>query len=485
MEINGFEYIPKEQRKNILLLSDDLRLSSGVGTVSRTFVMGTAHRYNWFQLGAAVQHPEIGKRIDISQDLNNRLGIPDSSVIIQPNNGYGDPDLIRALLRERKFDAILHFTDPRQWVWLYNMEHELRQNIPIFFYHVWDNLPYPMYNKPYYLSCDWIGCISKQTENIVKTVTDKKLKDWQITYIPHGIDKTVFVPLSKENPGKMREDANKNIITDYELCQLNKKSILSKINKSSDDIDFIVLYNNRNIRRKNMGDVILAFKEFCDKLPAEKSKRCLLIMHTNAVDPNGTDLPAVINALAKDYNILIHEEKVDPETLNHLYNIADVTINLASAEGFGLATAESLMAGTPIIATVTGGLQDQMGFKDNDGNYIKFTKEWGTNSDGRFKNTHGKWVYPLFPTGRSLVGSPPTPYIFDDRVTWEEAANGLKYWYDKTREERKECGKAGREFMLQEEIAMEASHMCKRFMTDMETAWNNWTPRKRYKLIKL
>ena len=67
MEINGFEYIPKEKRKNILLLSDDLRLSSGVGTVSRTFVTGTAHRYNWFQLGAAIQHPDIGKRIDISQ----------------------------------------------------------------------------------------------------------------------------------------------------------------------------------------------------------------------------------------------------------------------------------------------------------------------------------------------------------------------------------------------------------------------------------
>ena len=481
MEINGFEYIPKEKRKNILLLSDDLRLSSGVGTVSRTFVTGTAHRYNWFQLGAAIQHPDIGKRIDISQDLNNRLGLPDANVIIQPNNGYGDPDIVRALLRERKFDAILHFTDPRQWLWLYNMEHELRQNVPIFFYHVWDNLPYPMYNKSYYLSCDWIGCISKQTKNIVENVCyPNLLKDWQVTYIPHGIDKNIFTPLSQSEPGKMREDSNKNLKSDYELMLEYKKHLFG-----DKEFDFVVLYNNRNIRRKNMGDVILAFKTFCDSLPKEKSDRCALIMHTQPVDPNGTDLYAVINAIAPGLNIFLHEEKLEPDALNYLYNIADLTINLASAEGFGLATAESLMAGTPIIATVTGGLQDQMGFKDSNGKYIKFDREWGTNADGKFKGTHGKWVYPLFPTGRSLVGSPPTPYIFDDRATWEEAAEGLKYWYNLSREERKDIGKEGREFMLQEEIGMDANFMSKRFMEDMEIAWNNWTPRERYQIIKV
>ena len=46
-----------------------------------------------------------------------------------------------------------------------------------------------------------------------------------------------------------------------------------------------------------------------------------------------------------------------------LYNIADVTINMASNEGFGLGTCESLMCGTPISVNVTGGLQDQCGFR--------------------------------------------------------------------------------------------------------------------------
>ena len=44
----------------------------------------------------------------------------------------------------------------RFWEWLYQMEHEVRQNIPIFYYNIWDDLPYPMWNEPFYESCDLI-----------------------------------------------------------------------------------------------------------------------------------------------------------------------------------------------------------------------------------------------------------------------------------------------------------------------------------------
>ena len=479
--INGFDYIPQAERKNILLLSDDLRLTSGVGVVSKAFVVGTAHRYNWFQVGAAMNHPDIGKRIDVSQDVNKDLGIEDAKVFIQPNNGYGNPDLIRALLREFKFDAILHYTDPRQWIWLYQMEHELRQEIPIFFYHVWDNLPYPMYNKAYYLSCDWIGCISKQTENIVKNVCPTEFQDWQVTYIPHGISEKEFYPISEENPGIMREqeiNGVKEVKTDYELMIKYRHDLFG-----DKEFDFVILYNNRNIRRKNMGDVILAFKTFCESLSPEQAAKCALIMHTQVVDENGTDLPEVGRAVAPNHNVIYYDARISPQYLNYLYNICDVTINMASAEGFGLGTAESLMAGTPILATVTGGMQDQMGFRDENGEYVKFDKEWGSNHDGKYKE-HGDWVYPLYPAARGLVGSPPTPYIFDDRARWEDAATGLRYWYDAGREKRKELGLHGKDFMTQNVIGMQASEMCRRFMQDMETAWINWKPRKRFELIK-
>ena len=75
-------YIPKDQRKKILLLSDDIRTSSGVGTMSKEIVINTAHRYNWINIGGAVKHPENGKGFDISVEVNKHTKIKDSSVKI-------------------------------------------------------------------------------------------------------------------------------------------------------------------------------------------------------------------------------------------------------------------------------------------------------------------------------------------------------------------------------------------------------------------
>ena len=119
-------WLPKDQRKKILLLSDDLRMPSGIGVISREIVLGTAHIYNWVQVGAAVVHPEAGKLVDISEHVSKETGVKDSSVRIYPYNGYGDLGLIRYLIKNEKPDAVMHFTDPRFWIWLYQMEHEIR-----------------------------------------------------------------------------------------------------------------------------------------------------------------------------------------------------------------------------------------------------------------------------------------------------------------------------------------------------------------------
>ena len=47
-----YGYLKKENRKNILLLCDDIRMHSGIATMAREIVMGTVQHYNWFQLGA-------------------------------------------------------------------------------------------------------------------------------------------------------------------------------------------------------------------------------------------------------------------------------------------------------------------------------------------------------------------------------------------------------------------------------------------------
>ena len=136
-------------KKKILLMSDDLRMSSGVGTMSREIVLGTLHHYDWVQIGGAIKHPEDGKVVDMNDSVRKELGIKDADLKIYPVSGYGNEELVRYMMVHEKVDAILHYTDPRFWGWLYQMEHEIRQHIPIFYYNIWDDLPYPMWNEPF------------------------------------------------------------------------------------------------------------------------------------------------------------------------------------------------------------------------------------------------------------------------------------------------------------------------------------------------
>jgi hypothetical protein len=54
--------------------------------------------------------------------------------------------------------------------------------------------------------------------------------------------------------------------------------------------------------------------------------------------------------------------------MNLLYNATDGCALISSNEGWGLSLTDAMMCGKPIIATVTGGMQDQMRFEDEDGN---------------------------------------------------------------------------------------------------------------------
>ena len=235
------------KKKKILLLSDDLRMTSGIATVSKEFVFGTMDKFHWVQLGAAVKHPEQGKEIDLGADVRKETGIEDASLKIIPWTGYGDANVLRQLIMRHQPDAILHFTDPRYWRWLYEMEAEIRENIPILFYHIWDDLPDPKYNRDYYESCDWLGCISKQTYGIVSRVgkidseTIKPLEDWQVDYVPHGI-----------NPKKCFKT---EVPAEFKKAALGDK-----------DYKFVLFWMNRNIRRKQPSDVIWAYKKFVDGL---------------------------------------------------------------------------------------------------------------------------------------------------------------------------------------------------------------------------
>jgi glycosyltransferase involved in cell wall biosynthesis len=458
-------YIPKDQRKKILMLSDDIRTRSGVGNMAREIVINTAHHFNWVNLGGAVNHPEAGKGFNLSPDINKQTGLTDSDVKVIACKGYGDSTLVRSIIKQEKPDALVHFTDPRYWIWLYQLEKEIRQEMPMIFYTIWDDLPYPMWNRNFYRSDDMLLCISKQTKNLVKNVLrDHPKEDWAIKYVPHGIDENKFFP----------------VINDLEF-ETFKEGFLEK-----EKYDFIVLWNSRNIRRKNPSDIILAWRTFLDQLPKEQAEKCLLIMHTDPIDQNGTDLPVVVENFCdpKIHKVKFDAKKWDEKHLNYLYNISDCHMFMTDNEGWGLGLTESLTAGKMIIAPVQGGMQDQMRFEDEKGNWIDFTTEHPSNADGKYKKC-GEWAMPIFPKTRSIKGSPMTPYIFASQCSIEDAAIALMKVYKMGPEERKQRGLKGREWVLSDESKFTAKHMGQGFIDNINNLLKKWKPQPRFNLIKV
>ncbi len=377
-------------KKKILTLSDHPLSPSGVGTQTKYVceALLKTGRYSVISLGGAIKH----------QNYNPIAVEPygqDWKII--PVDGYGTQEMIRSILRTEKIDAIWIMTDPRFWGWLWSMENEIRPLCPIVYYHVWDNYPYPHYNKQYYISNDHIATISKVSDDIVKTVAPEV----DSTYIPHAVNGEFFKPLELHQIEKIREDT---------LPPGDRKKV-------------IFFWNNRNARRKQSGTLIWWFKEWLDK--HDLHEKAQLIMHTDPKDPHGQDLQQIVEHLElTNRQVLFSTQKIEPSKLAAMYNIADCTINISDAEGFGLATLESLSCGTPIIANMTGGLQEQV----TDGT------DW--------------FGIGLSPTSKSIIGSQQVPYIYEDRTNKDQFLSALTKMFYMTPEARRGMGNKGRNHVL-------------------------------------
>ena len=348
-------------KKKILVLSDHPLSPSGVGTQTKYVIEALLKtgRYQFICLGGAMKHKDYTpQKVEPWGD----------SFKIFPVDGYGNHEIIRSILQKERPDALWFMTDPRFYVWLWEIENEIRTNIPMIYYHVWDNFPAPQFNANYYNSNDVIACISKVTHEIVKTVAPEV----ESHYIPHAVNENYFHPAKTETE-----------IKNVEL--LRSKITQGKTKKK------IFFWNNRNARRKQSGTLIWWFKEWLDKVGHDKA---MLLMHTDPQDQHGQDLPHIIQSLGLEQGqVLISSQKLPQEELAGLYRAADYTINISDAEGFGLATLESLSCGTPIIVNMTGGLQEQI-------------------TDG--KNFFG---FPIEPCSKTVIGSLQVPYIYEDRIS--------------------------------------------------------------------
>tara|TARA_Y100000310_G_scaffold109892_1_gene108341 strand:- start:2059 stop:3345 length:1287 start_codon:yes stop_codon:yes gene_type:complete len=364
------------KKTKILTLSDHPLSPSGVGTQTKYFIEALLKtgRYEFVCLGGAMKHAEYQpQRVEPWAD----------DWVIYPVDGYGNHEIIRSILQKERPDMLWFMTDPRFFGWLWEIENEVRANVPMMYYHVWDNIPHPHFNGRFYRSTDEIVCISKVTHDIVKTVSPEVPS----YYLPHAVNSSIFYK-HKSIEEKAKIEILKNRIT-VESSKMHQNP-----NKT------IFFWNNRNARRKQSGTLVWWFKELLDEIGHDKAT---LLMHTDARDPHGQDLPHLIDHLhIGDGQILLSTSKVDSPELSAMYNVADFTINISDAEGFGLSTLESLSCGTPIIVNMTGGLQEQV----TDG------KDW--------------FGFGIQPSSKAVIGSLEVPYIYEDRISQDDFNKALK-----------------------------------------------------------
>ena len=409
-----------DKKIKVLVLSDHPMAPSGVGTQTR-YVIETlldTGRYKFVCFGGAIKHQDYTPaRVDPYGD----------DWVIHPVDGYGNQQMLRSAIQVEKPDILWFMTDPRFFPWLWDIENEIRINIPMVYYHVWDNMPYPKYNKTNYESTDVIACISKVTENVVSNVAP----DVDSTYLPHAVNSEVFKKYSDEEIEKFKEE----------------NFPFSKDKK-------IFFWNNRNARRKLSGSVAYYFNEFAKKVGPDN---VCLVMHTDVKDQHGQDLEKIIQDIgADDGRIMFTTGKYPPEILAMMYNMSTCTINISDAEGFGLATLESLSCGTPIIVNMTGGLQEQV----TDG------KEW--------------FGVGIQPASKAVIGSQQVPYIFEDRINEQDLVDALEKMYNMSDEELEELGRKGIEHVKKNYNFEAFKEQWIDLMDRVYEEYGSWDNRKNY-----
>ena len=417
------------RKQKILVISDHPLSPSGVGTQTKYMIEALlkSGRYKVVCLGGAIKHNNYNPvRVEPWMD----------DWIIYPIDGYGNPEIIRSVLQKERPDVLWFMTDPRFYEWLWEIENEVRAYVPMVYYHVWDNFPIPYFNKIWYDSNDEVVTISKVTDKIVSTTSPEAYG----TRIPHAVNSAFFFPY--KDAGLL--EGVKNL----------KEQLFSPSKVYSNPNKKIFFWNNRNARRKQSGTLIWWFKEWLDKVGHDKA---MLLMHTDPRDPHGQDLPHLIEHLGlNDGQVMLSTKKVEPHELAAMYNLADFTINISDAEGFGLATLESLACGTPIIVNMTGGLQEQV----TDG------KEW--------------FGWGIQPASKTVIGSLQVPYIYEDRISQSDFEATLTKALKLTKTKYKKMSEGGIKHVKQNYNFENFEKQWVDFMDKTIEHHGSWETRKNY-----
>lgn len=356
--------------------------TSGVGTQARWLINGLINtgKYSFKCFGGAVRHDSY-ETVAVNPDF-----------VIKPTNGFGDKNLLRKTLAQLRPDALMLFTDPRFFLWAWEMEDEIHQICPIAYWHLWDNPPYPEFNRPLYESTDLINCINYPTYEMIKERFPNKTH-----YIPHAVPSDLYSPIPKQEAANF------------------KASLLGQHRADH----FTVLYVSRNARRKMPSDILVSWKMFLEDLQNKHGhQKATFVMHADPLDQEGTNLYSVIDVLGIKDSVVFSKDRIGFNEMKFLYNVCDTIVNRSSNEGFGLPILEAKMCGKPVISIKTGGLTRQV--------------------EDHVTGEH--YGVALEPDVRSLVGNQMVPFIWEDFVSHRSLADAFMKMYDMGPEKREEIG---------------------------------------------
>lgn len=413
-------------KKKVLLISDSMLHTSGVGLQSKYLAMGLAAtgKYQIMQLGSAIYvPPEARGLMNVAPDIH-----------VLNMEGFSNLPLFRKTLIDYKPDVCIMFQDPRFFEpTILPMHDEIQQVCPLMYWHLWDNCDFtPDFNMPMYNLVDHFNCINYDTYQFVKSIRNDAA-----TYIPHAIPEQLYYPLPEST-----------------IAELKKAALPGR------EDHFILLYVNRSAHRKRTTDVLLAFKKFIDKNVTKEKRRpkATLLMHVDPNDSAGAPLLEVVRKLGIEQYVVFDAKISEEHEMNALYNIADCTINISYAEGFGLGTLNGLFTGTPMIANRTGGLKRQV------------------------RNPYTKFVHGIeLEPDQMLVGSigkpgQSCPYIGQDMARMPDIVDAIQRMYKMPSSQRKMLGMKGREYALKE---YSIQQMITQWDKTIEQAHNRWKSEKK------
>lgn len=404
-----------EKKRKILMLSDHALSTSGVGCQSRYLIDGLIKKGTWEvrQFGAALKHTDYNV-VKVSDDF-----------VICPIDGFGNRELILQAILTEKPDVLLLFTDPRFFIYIWEMHDEINEICPIAYWHVWDNRPTPTFNKVLYEATDLINCHSYLTYEMVNEILPGKAN-----FIPHALPKELFFPIPEEQKNKF------------------KSEIFGEDRKD----DFVLFWSNRNAKRKRPADVLDAWAKFIKKIKKNGERpKATLLMHTDPLDQEGPNLLVLSDMLGIKESVFFSNQRVEFEKMNIFHNVSDASINISFAEGFGLSTLEAMQVGKPIIALKTGGLTRQIvDHRDGTENGVALEVDLQT-----------------------LVGSQLVPYIYEDYCSNDKIASAIYEIYSWDPEKRRMVGNKAKNYVDSEfnlDITVDKWHQT---LTELCDTWKN------------